>query len=185
MKSIKTKIKKKLNNRGFTLAEMLICVLILLLVSGAMTQGIAFAMGQYQDSMELSQSTVLCSTLQNRISSELRYLRYEDVDYIDPTKDIYPVFRTCKLNEDGTVEETVQESPDAFGIVQLGRIDKNGKFTGSFLLPKAAYTYNMVANVAIMSFPQEDDKKFIIRIMVNSAKGELLAENEFTVTLIN
>lgn len=185
LKNIKTTIKKKLNNKGFSLAEMLVCVLILLLVSAAMTQGIAFAIGQYQDSMELSQSTVLCSTLKNKISSELRYLSYEDVDYVDPAKDIYPAFRMCKLNDDGTVEETPMDSPDAYGVVQLGRIDSAGKFSGNFLLPTAAYTYNMVANVAIMSFPQEDDKRFIIRIIVNNAKGELLTQNEFTVTLIN
>ncbi len=56
---------------GFTLAETLVTLLILLLVSGSMAGGLAFAARQYRESSLLSEAKLLCSTLTNVIQSEL------------------------------------------------------------------------------------------------------------------
>ena len=56
---------------GFTIAEMLVAILILGLVSGGVAEGIRFGAEQYQKSMQLSEARVLCSTLTSIIQDEL------------------------------------------------------------------------------------------------------------------
>lgn len=70
------KISRKLRSRrGLTLTEMLVALAILGLVSGAIATGISSSLPVYQQSVALSESEVLTSTLAQALSDELRYAR--------------------------------------------------------------------------------------------------------------
>ena len=67
-----TAVKLK-NESGLTLVEMLCCVVVMLLVSIGMVNGVSLAVRNYESSLMSSESQVLCSTLTNLVSDELRY----------------------------------------------------------------------------------------------------------------
>lgn len=56
-----------------TLTETLCTVLIVLLISAMLAVGVRFAVRTYRESMELSETELLCSTLTAAISDKLRY----------------------------------------------------------------------------------------------------------------
>ena len=66
-------MKKLRGSRGVTLTETLCTVLIVLLISAMLAVGVRFAVRTYRESMELSETELLCSTLTAAISDKLRY----------------------------------------------------------------------------------------------------------------
>lgn len=66
-------MKKLRGSRGVTLTETLCTVLIVLLISAMLAVGVRFAVRTYRESMELSETEPLCSTLTAAISDKLRY----------------------------------------------------------------------------------------------------------------
>lgn len=66
-------MKKLRGRRGVTLTETLCTVLIVLLISAMLAVGVRFAVRTYRESMELSETELLCSTLTAAISDKLRY----------------------------------------------------------------------------------------------------------------
>ena len=68
MKNMRRKLK---NRAGFTMAEMLLAVLILLLVSGLMATGIPAAKNAYEKVVLASNAEVLLSTTINELRNEL------------------------------------------------------------------------------------------------------------------
>ena len=72
MKEVFTKIKKKTKKRsGFTLAETLIAVLILLMVSSVIATGIPAAASAYQKVVDSANAEVLLSTTITTLRNEL------------------------------------------------------------------------------------------------------------------
>ena len=66
-------MKRLRGSRGVTLTETLCTVLIVLLISAMLAVGVRFAVRTYRESMELSETELLCSTLTAAISDKLRY----------------------------------------------------------------------------------------------------------------
>ena len=69
--SVKNMTQKLKNNAGFTLAETLITVLILLMVSSVVAGGVPAAVNAYQKAVDAANSQVLLSTTVNALRSEL------------------------------------------------------------------------------------------------------------------
>jgi len=73
----RTNIFKKTNrNAGFTLIEMTVAVVVIVLVSAAMSSGLAVATRTYRESVFQSDSAVLCDTLNTALSDVLRFAIY-------------------------------------------------------------------------------------------------------------
>ena len=66
-------MKRLRGSRGMTLTETLCTVLVVLLISAMLAVGVRFAVRTYRESMELSETELLCSTLTAAISDKLRY----------------------------------------------------------------------------------------------------------------
>ena len=64
---------KNKKTAGLTLTEMLCCVVIMLLVSIGMVNGVSLAVRNYQSSLMASESQLLCSTISSLVTDELRY----------------------------------------------------------------------------------------------------------------
>ena len=70
------KLTKKLRSRrGLTLTETLVTLLIVSLVSGAVVTGVSSASKVYRQSVALSESHLLTTTLVQAISDELRFAK--------------------------------------------------------------------------------------------------------------
>jgi Tfp pilus assembly protein PilV len=70
--SIATEPLRRLRKRsGYSLAESLLALLIILLLSAGIAGGVAFAVRQYNEAMIRSEAKVLCSSLSNVLRNEL------------------------------------------------------------------------------------------------------------------
>lgn len=172
-KKKENRLIKKLNSRsGYSLAEALICVLLLLLVSGAMINGIQFAVAQFKSSMELSQATVLCSTLESKLTTKLSDISISTIHHEDTDVPEYPAINMVSISEEGN---TTMLGEDGYGYVMLGK-GEGASFDGTLLLPAASYTYGMKARAKIIDWPTggtDNHFKVYISIMDSDEEEEL------------
>ena len=145
------------------MVEMLCCVIIMLLVSIGMVNGVSLAVRSYQKSVMTSESQVLCNTLTSLVSDELRY--------------------------SGTTYWT--ENPIAFYSRNYGdkcvfSTNDDGQVTlgGNKLLPSKAYHFGMRAEVTLTK-KENTENTFSVKIEVKDAGGKLLAENSFDAEKLN
>lgn len=71
-------IQKIHRKRGFTLVEMLVATILLVLVSLGVGMGTSAAFNVYKESLFSSEGDILCDTLNTALSDVLRYAVYED-----------------------------------------------------------------------------------------------------------
>ena len=184
------KVIRKLHSRaGTSLAEMLCCTLILLLVSGGMATGISVAVRQYQSQRELSNGKLLFSTLQEAITAELRYTG--TVVTANPGADSTEVLEfysrsyssrdslssLAAVDEDGYITD--------YGELMLG--DRNTgtdtPFSGLSLISSASYADGLQAGAEILcNCPEET---FTVTLTIVSRTGEVLVSEEFDVQAVN
>ncbi len=109
---------KKLNSRsGFTLAETLICVLILLLISAVVASAIPVAGRAYKKITDSSNAEVLLSTTMTLLRDELdmaTHVRTEKADEEDPADNII-IFRSGKTGANTRISAS-GKSPFENGI---------------------------------------------------------------------
>ena len=149
---------------GLTLVEMLCTVIIVLLFSVGLVNGMSLAVKSYQQSLMSSESQILVSTLTSIVSDELRY----SGTVTTPEGGEGPVsFFSRTYGEDST-----------FSRNQDGQV----LLKGNKLLPSKAYHYGMQACVTL-TVPEKD--VFHVVIEITSASGNSLAKSEFDVERLN
>ncbi len=173
------KFKNKVKGKGgYSIAEALMCVLILLLVTEAMTGGIRFAMTQYGRSMELSQARILTSTLENKISANLQAATITTTT----GGEIYPKLKAMDR------ENTADASATEFGyiaFVSSGDIGDGTESTPVPLLPRSAYTYDLEAKAEITHYPETDGMYYTVKINIQNRDGKELSDTIFDVLVYN
>ena len=158
-------MKKLRGSRGVTLTETLCTVLIVLLISAMLAVGVRFAVRTYRESMELSETELLCSTLTAAISDKLRYCTVE----ADNT-----VFIQGVGYVKGPAENIFTVNSDS-GQVYLGE----NKFLG-------AYAYPEGLKVKDFSVEYNDTERvFTVQFQIKDRRGTKLAEANFQVKQIN
>ncbi len=117
MKSMK-KLHRKLRDRsGFTLAELLIVVLILLLVSTVVATGVPAAVNSYQKVVDSANAQLLLSTTVSSLRRELSLagsIEVEGATVKSYTNSMRGLGQTVK--EEGPIEARYTLSSDADGI---------------------------------------------------------------------
>ncbi len=201
---IDRKISKRLRSRGgFSIAEMLVTVIILLLVSGGVAEGIRFGTEQYRKSMLLSEGKVLCSTLTSIIQSELSDTNVahlvkaegdgsvEDVNDYRAVDVFFSSVGRCSLipvtvtknDADGTM--TISKADDDYGELLLGTVDAEGAVTGDLLLGSKAYTtYKLRVKAAIEYNPTKAIFRVKLQIRAPGEDKDIL-ESTFSVLPLN
>ena len=86
-------IRKLNSKKGSSLGEMMVCVLILLLASTVITEGIAIACRHFEQSFMSSQAQIICSTLTSAVENELRYTEEVEIKKDDGYIEV-PLFET-------------------------------------------------------------------------------------------
>ena len=162
---------KNKKTAGLTLTEMLCCVVILLLVSIGMVNGVSLAVRNYERSLMFSESQVLCSTLTSMVSDELRYAGPVDWD-----KDTISFFsrnygKKCVFSQNGEFQVTLKP------------VDAQTNEEGFKLLPGRAYHFGMRAEVKIERKGTEDT--FLVTICITVSHEKELLKNDFEVEKLN
>lgn len=160
------------NKSGLTLVEMLCCVVVMLLVSIGMVNGVSLAVRNYESSLMSSESQVLCSTLTNLVSDELRYSGPVEWDK-EPIRFYSRTYGSkCVFSQNDSNQVTLNE-------IQL---DGTPAQRGYKLLPNRSYSFGMRASVTLS---KAKDNTFSVTILVTDSKGRELAKNEFEVEKLN
>lgn len=169
---------KNKKTAGLTLTEMLCCVVIMLLVSIGMVNGVSLAVRNYQSSLMASESQLLCSTISSLVTDELRYAGAVDWN-ARPIQFGSPSYGRCYFGQNDEKQVT------------LNTVSEAGTDTGKSykLLPSRAYHFGMGAKVTIE--PKEEPKEntpntFSVTIIVSAPNnGPELAKSEFDVEQLN
>ncbi len=174
LKKLTQKLK---NSKGFTVGEVLVCVLILLLASGLLVGGVVLASNHFERSFRNSHAQVLSSTLMAAIEGELRY--------------------TSEVTVSGTGEECTlssyvrPNSSDDVSFTQTdGRIQLLGTAEGSAALELVApgtYSHGLRAEITSVSVSCKDvggrneAVKMGVTMEITKANGEQVEEVFFDV----
>lgn len=163
---------KNKKTAGLTLTEMLCCVVIMLLVSIGMVNGVSLAVRNYQSSLMASESQVLCSTLTSIVSDELRYAG--PVNWENPISFYSRSYgRLCVFDQNEERQVTLKPVDDS---------DFVG--TGFNLLPGRAYHFGMQAKVTLAQKPGTE-KIFLVTILITDSQERELVKNDFEVEKLN
>ena len=156
-------MNKLRDQKGLTMVELLVTVVIVLLFSGLVAVGADAGVRSFRTSMADAQAQELCSTLTTALSDKLRYctvendknrIFFQDVGYVDGTVD--SVF---SVNNDGQLE-----------------LD-NKRFLG-----KAAYPQGLKINDFSIRFA---DNTFTVSFQIINREGTTMASADFQVKRIN
>lgn len=160
-KKWKNLLSRKLSGRGgYSFAEALLALMIVLLVSNSMVAGVRFAIQEYHKSMILSESRVLLSTLTDIITDELSNIdgtvdltqtpiRYHSRNFAQQSN-YYVSFWSVASGEDSADEDAMAKAAGGFGVIAVGVDNGNGTIKGHKVLSDAAYSlYQIKAKVAV------------------------------------
>lgn len=104
----------RLNNRGVTLAETLIVVLIMSIITAAAVSGVAAAVRSYQNAVDAANAQVLLSTTMARLRDELGKAKKADVEdttvtYTTEYDNVARIYLKSEENKDTVI--MIQEYP--------------------------------------------------------------------------
>lgn len=158
-------IKKKLACRkGFTLSEMLVTAVIMLLVGAAITAGVATAAKVFVEGTKISEANILCGTLATELADEMRFAENADAES--------GVF-TFSSRRFGSGVRVINDN----GYIYIG--DGSSK---KLLLGEKAYTSGLQAEASVS--PVAGDS--LVEINIKAKKeGETVAETNITVSVLS
>lgn len=163
---------KKRAKAGFTLVEMLCSVILVMLVSIGLANGVQLAVESYTRSIIHSESLVLCETLTTAVSDKLRNCK-------EISPDASPLQFFCE-----GVGKNSSFAVDDDGHVLLGNRAQLAQKEQK-LLPDRAYPYGIRGSVTVDSY-DADNRIFSVTVQVTDSAGkETLAESTFEVRCLN
>ena len=131
-------MKKLKNQKGFSLVEMLVCVVIVLLLAGICTTGSNLALDSYNKSLFESNSQMLQSTLDMYLGDILRHstLEVETTPLLNGNKEVKSVTNTSY----GMYEGWIDSLCDGTEKGQIYIHKKGDDITGVKLLSEKVYS---------------------------------------------
>lgn len=172
----KPDLLRRLRGRGgYSIAEALLAVLILALLSSGIAAGVSFAVRQYNASMVRSESMVLTSTLTSIIRNELSIVS-GGTGRVTVEGNKLVSFVSRNYTSEGNEEENRQSR---FVVATKDAVTKNGKAYGYLAIqPKDGGTENLLVGRSSYSAYQ---LKARVDVTVNPAAGDTV--ESYTVTL--
>lgn len=161
---------------GFTLVEMLCTIVIMLLVSAAVTVGIRLAVQSYADSITHSESQSLCSAVMDAVSDEVRYDTI--VQWPDGQEGSMLVFRSRRYTGERYLDV---DGNGRVIVIPVDQTDPDRKIQE--LLPSKAYSNGMRAELTLT--PDRSRNLVRVEIQITDKNGRLLAERANDVEILN
>lgn len=156
-------------NKGFTLVEMLCTIVVMLLVSATVTVGIRLAAENYTSSITASESQVLCSTVMDAVSDELRFSKISD--WGSTVK-----FQSTRFS--GLRHFDVDN-----GQVVVEPETQDGDMKTEKLLPKKSYPNGMKVELTLAG--DQANHIVTVTVRINGPKGNKLIERSRDVEILN
>lgn len=184
----------KTDKRGYTLTEALVTMLLVAVVTAAMSTGIAFAARQMTSSLELSEGVVLQSTLKNVVANELAVTSDATVANAPGSDGLYALTNFFSVNY-GDVEAASQfvvidqsgnqkASSAGFGQLAIASGSKVKK-----LISQASYTNGLQAQLSVAFCPASSSASssayFKAKLTIVNAQGKTVTEDTFDVNSYN
>lgn len=178
-------MNKLKNQKGMSLGELLVAILIMLLVSMGLVTGTALSQKQFFQSTQESEAQQLYSNLYTLIGNELRFASEALDESGNPVTngEVDTFFSvTYALKSDKTklvsLDEDGKETDD-YGQLALGN---NGTYNR--LLGTASYTtYDLGAKASINY--NKGTNMFTVSLEIANSSGESLVDNSFSVRALN
>lgn len=187
--------KKLCSNKGFTIAELMVATMIVLMVSATVVIGVTFSARQYNNSKMRSEAQMLAATLADIVRTELANTR--TITLGSKSGDVYQLDKFFSLNyaikyDDGQtrfysvdVDENKKVTPtDGYGELMLAVKNDENEMVGHLLLASSAYTeYGLGAKVDSITYNRDSS---IFHVVMHVANGnEILETKEFDVIPLN
>ena len=161
-------MNKLRDQKGLTMVELLVTVVIVLLFSGLVAVGADAGVRSFRTSMADAQAQELCSTLTTALSDKLRYCTVEN----DPNR----IFFQDVGYVDGTIDSVFSVNGD-------GQLELNKKrFLGKAAYPQGLKIKNDFSNDFSISFA---DNTFTVSFQIINREGIAMASADFQVKRIN
>ena len=157
-------MNKLRDQKGLTMVELLVTVVIVLLFSGLVAVGADAGVRSFRTSMADAQAQELCSTLTTALSDKLRYCTVENV----PKNRIF-------FQDVGYVDGTVDS---VFSVNDDGQLELNKKR----FLGKAAYPQGLKIKGFSIEFT---GNTFTVKFQIINREGIAMASADFQVKRIN
>lgn len=180
---------------GYSIAEALLAVLIVALLSSGIAAGVSFAVRQYNAAMVRSESMVLTSTLTSIIRSELSNSSTVAVDDKGNLVGFFSTYSSSKDNSDlNHLSRFVVATKDMekrnengieleYGYLAIQPVDGG---TENLIIGRSSYSaYGLKARVDVTVIPAGGEvDSYAVTLTVLLPSGELLT-NDFTVLPLN
>ena len=175
---MKNALKKLKKGSGFTLAETLMTVLILLMVSGVVAEGIPAAVTAYGKAVDAANAQVLLSTTVNALRAELCTAKDVHTDETNPEKALIYIspFTGSKTKLYlGTLETDGENAEETILVQDFLKFDESGPQKEDNNKPRRLVTKKAATKNLEVTFESFDWEK----------KDEVLVFNNIKVTKKN
>ena len=164
-------MNKLQNQKGLTMVELLVTLVIVLLFSGLVAVGADAGVRSFRTSMADAQAQELCSTLTTALSDKLRYCTVDTTE-----KKIF-------FHGGGYVYYTGDDPMSVFSVNGDGQLELGGKrFLGKAAYPQGLKIKNDLSNDFSISFA---DNTFTVSFQIINRENTTMASADFQVKRIN
>ena len=171
-----------MNNKGFSLIELLAAILILSLVTGGLVTGVVLSSNQYKESIRQSEASQLYNTISSLLTNELRFtnkISYkEGTNEVEAIKSISYQIDESNLCTIYVLYNSGFDAGDHYGMIALGDNEKK-----NYLLGNAAYTNDLGAKICSITY-NETQKLFTVDLDIGY-KDKSIIKNTFNVRALN
>ncbi|NLB08173.1 MAG: hypothetical protein GX832_00600 [Clostridiales bacterium] len=176
-------VVKKSNNKGVTLIELLVTVVLLILVTGIISLAIDLGVRSFNKSNREAEGQILCATLVTAVKNELRYAKNIEGTNLSDLK-FFSTNHSLKNCSFSITDEN--GDPAESGFITLSTPE--GKYD---LVPKKIYVYDLKAKFTTASErdltpPNQNFMVFKIGIQVMTQDEQIIiSEENFAVEILN
>jgi Tfp pilus assembly protein PilV len=184
------KVVRKFNNKGVTLVELLVTVVLLILVTGIITLAIDFGVRSFNKSNREAEGQILCAMLATSVKDELRYAKNIYIEGIDEGTDFSTLnfystnysLKNCSFSITGADGLSAES-----GFIMLSTLNGENELVQYDLVPKKTYVYGLKAKFSkFVRDSSQPNPNFIVGIQVMTQDGQIIiAEEEFAVEPLN
>ncbi len=174
-------VVKKSNNKGLTLIELLVTVVLLILVTGIISLAIDLGVRSFNKSNQKAEGQILCAALVTAVKNELRYAKniegtkLSDLNFFSTNLSL----KNCSFS----ITDKDGNPAESGGFIMLSTPEE--KYD---LVPKKTYVYDLKAKFTAFEKVNstQPHPNFMVGIQVMTQDEQIIiSEENFVVEILN